>query len=611
MRRLNSDFSDKSTENWKTPYLEIVAVGTIQFFLALLIMCYGVFLMQFILKDLYSLKSSLWTAIFFVSSAKITNPWVKSYCKHLDNVKLKVHKRNIIVTVLLLFNDLVVLSFYKTTTSVFVLYGIFGGIFSSIITVHLNYLTSEAFKHHPQLFTFLDQLMKALSLLLLPHLTLLFTNVYGTTQSFLIIAGLILNIIPACLLIHHKTRQKKPLCRFQTVDQLSIEMTDLSSKQPVVQEPSSSSEDEDDDDDDDDNEDEDLQVEESESDKPAPVSSMSVQRYFQNVGVKILPNIPEESDAEEDDDDINEISSKRLSRISAILQEINDHAHKDVNLSVTNLFQPEEVCERVETDNVEVEFLSEASQKKARCFSISSSFVNDVKAKKRKLKAFCYKNFVKAVPRTLGCGYFYPAVVSNCVTSTSSAIVFAAAPYFMFLHNEHEYRNYPNTTEEATFLLTLIGFSWIFFLAGYPVFNKLSAFKTKALFLVGLSVLGFSLYVVHKFSYDNFVLFSLTFGLGHGIIMYAESIANEEFFGEAKWQTMRGALEISTGLLVILIYSIIYFCNFEIYVLLSYAYWFYIFDVGLWIVAYVTKKIFVYCKNRGRYNVQNYPDFDF
>lgn len=109
---------------------------------------------------------------------------------------------------------------------------------------------------------------------------------------------------------------------------------------------------------------------------------------------------------------------------------------------------------------------------------------------------------------------------------------------------------------------------------------------------------------MHKFSYDNFVLFSLTFGLGHGIVNYAEKTANRDFFGETDWKMIEGTLEILSGFFVILVYISIYLSSLDIYTLISNAYWLYLCIIVLWITVYLTK-IFKYnCRNRGRYNVQ-------
>ncbi|XP_044255251.1 uncharacterized protein LOC123005524 [Tribolium madens] len=592
MGRPTSRLSDNLNENWKTPYLEVISVGVVQFLLSLQILCYGVFIMQFISEDLYNLKTGLWTAIIFVSVSKITNSWTKSYCKHLDNIRHKIHKRNIIVATFFLFIELVTSSFINTKTAQIVLYGLCGGILSSIIHVHCKYATSQAFENRPKLFDMTDQLVKAFSLIFMPHFVLFLSNLYKTKHCLLILGALMLNIIPICLLIRKTQHKKSPLCKFKTLERLSIEMEDLNHKPPIITEPSSSSSSSDEDEE---------KVEEYEVTITEPTPPNNIQKYFQNVGVKILPNIPEENELEEEED-INEITSKRLSRISAILQELNENNRKSVNLSVINLYQPDEIVESVEHEDEE---LSEPRPKKSRCFSITSSVLFELEAKKTKLKSFFYEYFIKPVPRTLRSFYFYPAVLSNVITTLLSTVVIVTAPYMMCLKNNH------GNHTEATFILTIIGFSWLFFLAGHPVFSKLSPLKTQILFLIGLSVSGFSLFIVHKFSYDNFTLFSLTFGIGHGIITYTENKNCENFFGQTNWKKLQGALEICTGFIVILVYVIIYFSNLEIDVFLSYAYWVYVFNVSLWIVSYILKKIVFNIKHVRSYNCQRYSDFNF
>ncbi|KYB27969.1 uncharacterized protein LOC664136 [Tribolium castaneum] len=591
MGRPTSRLSDNLDENWKTPYLEVISVGVIQFLLSLQILCYGVFIMQFILEDLYNLKTGLWTAIIFASVSKITNSWTRSYCKHLDNIRHKVHKRNMIVATLFLFTELVTSSFINTKTTQIGLFGLCGGLLSSIIYVHCKYATAQAFENRPKLFDMIDQLVKAFSLIFMPHFVLFMSNLYETKACLLILGALILNIIPASLLIKKTRHKKSPLCKFKTLERLSIEMEDLNHKTPVITEPSSSSSS---------SSDEDEEKEEVHEVTTEATLNNNIQKYFQNVGVKILPNIPEENELEEEED-LNEISSKRLSKISAFLQELNENNRKSVNLSVINLFQPDEIAESVEQ---EVE-LSEPSPKKSRCFSITSSALFELEAKKSHLKSFFHEYFIKPVPRTLRSVYFYPVVLSNVITTLLATVVFATAPYMMCLKNGH------GSDTEATFILTIIGFSWLFFLAGHPVFSKLSPLKNQILFLIGLSVSGFSLFIVHKFSYDNFTLFSLTFGLGHGIVTYTETKTYESFSGQTNWKKLKGVLEICTGFFVILVYLIIYLCNLEIDVFLSFAYWLYVFNVSLWIVAYISKRIVFNIKHVRSYNCQRYSDFNF
>ncbi|KAJ3631700.1 hypothetical protein MTP99_012814 [Tenebrio molitor] len=598
MRRLNSESSDKSEGDEKTPYLDIIAVGTIQFLLSLLIVCYGVFLIQFVLKEHYDPNTGLWTAILFIAASKITSPWTKSYCKHLNNVQHKVHKRNIIITVILLSADLVTASLINTPAVQIILYGFLGGVLSSIIYVHLKFATAEVFSTRPRLFTLLDQIGKPICLIFMSQLFWFLTEMCGTARSQLVLAGLVLMIIPVALLIRTTKYPKMPLSKFQTVDRLSVEMVDFNTKPPIIVEPSSSSDDED----------EEEEEDETEN-KPESVGfepSTNVQIYYQNVGVKILPNIPEENEI--DDDDINEINSKRLSRISAMLQELNENSPKNINLSVNNLYQPDEIAEIVEPEENVYEFEEEPCPKKTRCFSISSSIKFELNMKKRRCKTFMKEHFIRSPIRVLSeIHFFYPSIISSCITTILSTTILATVPYFLYKKSKE---SNPMTPKEATFILTTMGFTWVFFVTIYPLYAKWSILKMKILFLTGLSLSGLSLYIAHKFSYDNFTLFSLTFGFGHGIVSYAENVAYEDFFGKTTWKKLEDALEITTGYVVILVYLVIYFLNVDVYtVLLSYAYWVYVFNVSLWTFAFLLKRIITQIKNVRRSNRQGFPNF--
>jgi hypothetical protein len=188
-------------------------------------------------------------------------------------------------------------------------------------------------------------------------------------------------------------------------------MVDFNTKPPIIVEPSSSSDDED----------EEEEEDETEN-KPESVGfepSSNVQIYYQNVGVKILPNIPEENEI--DDDDINEINSKRLSRISAMLQELNENSPKNINLSVNNLYQPDEIAEIVEPEENVYEFEEEPCPKKTRCFSISSSIKFELNMKKRRCKTFMKEHFIRSPIRVLSeIHFFYPSIISSCITTILS-----------------------------------------------------------------------------------------------------------------------------------------------------------------------------------------------
>lgn len=91
---------------------------------------------------------------------------------------------------------------------------------------------------------------------------------------------------------------------------------------------------------------------------------------------------------------------------------------------------------------------------------------------------------------------------------------------------------------------------------------------------------------------------------------YAENVAYEDFFGKTNWKKLEDALEITTGYVVILVYLVIYFLNVDVYtVLLSYAYWVYVFNVSLWTFAFLLKRIITQIKNVRRSNRQGFPNF--
>lgn len=86
-----------------------------------------------------------------------------------------------------------------------------------------------------------------------------------------------------------------------------------------------------------------------------PLNSHTVKDYFSKAGVAILPEIPEEMEDNPDEvGDNNFINAKRISRISAKLEELNQkHNHVEI-LNISDLVvSKQQVGETEKIDNIE------------------------------------------------------------------------------------------------------------------------------------------------------------------------------------------------------------------------------------------------------------------
>lgn len=349
---------------------------------------------------------------------------------------------------------------------------------------------------------------------------------------------------------------------------------------------------------------------------------ISAQTYFLNMGVNILPGIPEELD---DEEDINVIDPKRLSVISGKLEELNvqDQIRRDSikevfninDVTIRNEFHPERINN--------IEYIADFKEDKTR-ISVLDEFKNFHKThwclcckpyrkyiwarRFRVVKDFLYDNVFRPLYYAVKNLFFYPALTTKVVNGPVSILYITLAP---FLAMQKDWKqNKVFTTENVTFLLTYVAFAWGFFLVTLPLVLKLNHNRIRMVFVVGLITTGSSLWRKYSFNSiltwwrhlfffltvlsakptnDVLTISSLLFGFGHGIISYTEQTVYKRSIGMRPWYIVRGALEVISALLILLVYYLMNLYGFSLKMLLFMAAMSYYSNAALWLCLPVVK----------------------
>lgn len=241
---------------------------------------------------------------------------------------------------------------------------------------------------------------------------------------------------------------------------------------------------------------------------PMYLKPISAQTYFLNMGVNILPGIPEELDDDEEDD-INIIDPKRLSVISGKLEELNveDQIRRDSikevfninDVTIRNEFHPEpinniEYIADFKEDNARVSVLDEFKNfHKTHWCLCCKPYRKYIWARRfRVVKDFMYDNVFRPLYYAVKNLFFYPALTTKVVNGPVSTLYITLAP---FLAMQKEWKqNKVFTTENVTFLLTYVAFAWGFFLVTLPLLLKLNHNRIRMVFVLGLITTGSSLW---------------------------------------------------------------------------------------------------------------------
>nr|XP_023021558.1 uncharacterized protein LOC111509932 [Leptinotarsa decemlineata] len=586
----NNNKDTHTNEQNKEIFFAKIGIGFIEFLISSSFLCYGIIFAENVEGGVYSVGKGLWTLVLYSSIRHITSPPAKLLIEYVGE-RLSNGFRYIICTSSCLLCIGLVLPGHVLT------YGIFCGVSSSLIFHQLKYFSTKQCRFGTKVYEGNIQSARAISLLISPHLMLLLVSNYSMDRALLIFAALLLNVIPAVFVLktpgNHGKEPSPEMSRYSTLPAFSRQMSEMvefsrSTNLLKVDNLDSSFIDTNDEESELSGNNEEDEGEKSvtslkdvilnhknevveEIEQPiVPLTHETVQMYYSIAGVTILPEIPEESeDTQKSKNDY--IDPKRLSKISMILEEINQKENK-VNEERTDILNIEDLLRKVENrekvqsieyiqeyQNERKSFLREIEtvRKRARC-SCCSSYI--WKQRFLKIKYCCLDYFLMPIFNSFTEPLFYPIVISKVMLTLNSTIFISLAPYFARKKIQY-YKQ-----EDTTLLLSYLAFAWSLFLMFLPLLRKINEEKLRRIFILGLALTGSSMILLTKQKLSNdFIVWScLLYGCGYGMMTYTENMVYETFLNERRMKIIEGCLEIFSGLFVILVYYLIYYYRLDI-----------------------------------------------
>lgn len=234
-----------------------------------------------------------------------------------------------------------------------------------------------------------------------------------------------------------------------------------------------------------------------ESPQICPLSSHTVKDYYSKFGVAILPEIPEE--LEEETTDNNFIDPKRISRISAKLEELNQKYTTVEILDVNDLVvSKKKLDESEKIHNIEFipdyrennnnKFMTDIENIKIKsCCSCPTYRIFLWKRKFRFCKDLILDNFFRPLFTALKDLHFYPTLLSKVSITLISIMYIHLAPYLAMQKN-NDFK-----TEDTAFLLSYMAFSWCLFLVLLPLVITFNKKQLSSMFVGGLLLCACSL----------------------------------------------------------------------------------------------------------------------
>lgn len=333
-----------------------------------------------------------------------------------------------------------------------------------------------------------------------PHIITALVDCYGYSNSYIVLGGIMLQTLPAILLLKVEDKFSRPMSfsRYSDVAKTyaifsneglennyystELQLHDMSKK--CWQSPS------------DDNLHREPEFAEGDFEYNGEVVSTitpppSPEEKRRNIfGVEILPEIPEESEESDSDDSLGtengmDINKKRLSVVIKRLSTLGDNFDDFISKQIRKDSQTSERedTERREYAELEVMYdnvspVTDIQREKVfnsfsfRCQSAYASMRRrvwmpsyKVYTFKRRFTYFIYNindTFIKPLTRSLSCWKFYPSLMIYFSRLSLTAVAMVSLP--VIASNMHP----KISVSDSNFLLTLYGFTWICFLMCTP-----------------------------------------------------------------------------------------------------------------------------------------------
>ncbi|KAJ0179473.1 hypothetical protein K1T71_005185 [Dendrolimus kikuchii] len=577
------EFEQRQGTSWRWPLL--ISVVFLNICLSSPVLSYGVFLVH-----LSELNIPTWLGLAAPTLYILTYGLTQCWCREAaDSWGGTIGYRVLAaVGLVIVVVSLLICAFIPLHIQPFV-YGILGGLGSSLLSAQVDAVLFDTYDTRLALIRGLCFAGQAVGQALFPHIITALIDYYGYSNSFIVFAALMLQTLPAILLMRVDDSIRRPVS-FSRYSDLAktyaifsndniennyyateLQLHDLGKK--CWKSPS----------------DDNLHREFDSKDEasydneivttitPPPSPEEKRRNIF---GVEILPEIPEESEESDDDEDrfvtdkdksrnkIKRLSVaiKRLSTLGdslddCISKQIRRDSHHSVNSDNKEYSEVEVTYDNISpvTDIQREKIFNSFS---FRCQSAYASMRRRiwmpsyrVYSIRRRLVYFMYNvndTFVKPLTRSLSCWRFYPSLLLAFSKLSLTAISLVLLPMIGT-------QTHPKiSTSDSNFLLSLYGFTWICFLLSMPWLATTPKRNYQYIALIGLIVSTAACFVLAEAtSHDTISIGCVVAGFGYGAISTCWETTVQDYVGARKWSKIHSPLEtLSSCVLTVFVIGI-------------------------------------------------------
>ncbi|PZC82518.1 hypothetical protein B5X24_HaOG210267 [Helicoverpa armigera] len=474
-------------------------------------------------------------------------------------------------------------------------YGILGGFGSSLISAQVDAVVFDTYDSRLGIIRGVCYAGQAVGQSLFPHIIAALIDAYGYSFSYIVLAGIILQTLPAIMLLRVDETVSRPISfsrysdvaktyavfsnegmdkNFYTTELQLHDMSQKCWKSPsddnLHREPDFTSDFDD------------------EGDIVATITPPpSPEEKRRNIfGVEILPEIPEESEESESEepsekDKNSTMNKKRLSVAIKRLSTLGDSFDDCISKQIRRDSQTDgDSIEQKEYSEVEVTYetvspVTDIQREKIfnsfsfRCQSAYASMRRRiwmpsyrVYTLRRRLTFFMYNindTFIKPLTRSLTCWKFYPSLLLYFSRLSLTSVTMVSLS--MIASEMHP----KISISDANFLMTLYGFTWICFLLSTPWLAQTPKRNFKYVALIGLIISSLGCFVLADAdNHDSFSIGCVIAGFGYGAISCCWETAVQDFVGARKWPKLHSPLETISGtLLAVFVFGISFIVDHE------------------------------------------------
>ncbi|XP_061728443.1 uncharacterized protein LOC133533468 isoform X2 [Cydia pomonella] len=465
-------------------------------------------------------------------------------------------------------------------------YGVGGGLGSSLISAQIDAIVFETYDSHLGIVRGLCLVGQAVGQSLFPHIITALIDNYGYSYAHIVLGGIMLQTLPAVMLLKVNPTAARPVS-FSRYSDLSktyaiysnevenecysneMQLHDMGRK--CWKSPS----------DDNLHREEVLRIDAGESYTTTTITPPnSPEDTRRNAfGINILPDILEETEeSEEDEDDHSNIketdinkNNKRYSAAIKSLSTISDNLDDYITRQGRRDSESDRECEKnreyteleVTYDNVSpITDIQREKIMKSFSFRCESAYARirrrfwmpsyRMYRLRRKLQFTLYSindTLIKPLTRSLSSWRFYPALLLSFSHLSLLAISLVLLP-MVASHVRPKI-----TMTESNFLMSLHGFTWLCFLLCMPWLTETPKRNFKYVAVLGLIISTLACFVLAASStHDMFSVGCVVAGLGFGAISSCWEGAVQDFVGVRKWPKLRSTLETLSAVLIVTLF---------------------------------------------------------